>query len=464
MNNLKKKILLIVYDNGSYIHNFPLGTAYIAEYLKQHKHQVTIYNQDVFHWEESHLTNYLDNNKFDYVGLGFIAGYYQYKKIQLISKAINASKNRLNFKFILGGHGPSPEPNFFLKKLQADYIVVGEGEVPFLFLVEGRNPSDIDSLVGLDFNNNDKRDNVIKNIDDLRPNWDLFPIENYVLVREFGFKKTARVMSMVSGRGCNFRCNFCYRLDKGLRIRSNESIIDEIKYLKKTYNIDTISFLDELLMSSEKRVILLCEEFLKNNLNIQWECSGRLNYAKKEVLKLMKRAGCVFINYGIESLDDNVLKNMNKCLTVDQIIKGVEATKELDINQGLNIIFGNIGETKEILMKGVEFIKKYGDGCQLRTIRPVTPYPGSPLYYKAINEGLLKDVEDFYENKHLNSDLMSVNFTNLSDNDFYEALKEANIELIKFYYSKNNDEQSVIDQCKNLYDNKDVSFRGFRQM
>jgi len=459
------KILLIVYDNGSYIHNFPLGTAYIAEYLKQHKHQVTIYNQDVFHWEESHLTNYLDNNKFDYVGLGFIAGYYQYKKIKLISKAVNASKNRKNFDFILGGHGPSPEPKFFLNKMNADYVVAGEGEVPFLSLVEGLNPNTINSLVGLDFDNSkDYKSKLINDIDLLRPNWDLFPIENYVLVREFGYKKTARVMSMISGRGCPFQCNFCFKNENGFRPRSNESIIDEIKYLKKIYNIDTISFFDDLLMSSEKRTISLCDDFLKNDLNIHWYCNGRLNYAKKEVLNLMKRAGCVFINYGIESLDDTILKNMNKCLTVDQIVKGVEATKEVGIIQGLNIIFGNIGETKEILMKGVNFIKKYGDGCQLRTIRPVTPYPGSPLYYKAINEGLLKDVEDFYENKHLNSDLMSVNFTNLTDNNFYEALKEANIELIKFYYDKNNNEQSVIDQCKNLYDNKDISFRGFRQM
>lgn len=457
------KILLIVYDNGSYIHNFPLGTAYIANYLKNNGHEVIIYSQDVFHWEESHLTDFLDNNYFDFVGLGFIAGYYQYKKIQKISQAVNQSKNRKHFKFILGGHGPSPEPEFFLRKTNADYVIIGEGETSFLALISGQKDNTIDGVVGLDFNNSNKR-SFIKDINSLRPNWDLFPIENYVLVREYGFKRTSRVMSMVTGRGCPFHCNFCYRMDSGFRPRSNESIIDEIKFLKKNYYIDTISFLDELLMSSEKRVVSLCEDFLKNDLNIEWECSGRLNFASKKVLEIMKRAGCIFINYGIESIDDEALKNMNKHLTVEQIIKGVEETKLVGIKQGLNIIFGNIGEDKEILQRGVDFIKKYGDGCQLRTIRPVTPYPGSDLYYKAIDEGLIKDAEDFYENKHLNSDLAAVNFTKLNDNDYYEALKNGNIELINFYFDKNENRNSVIEQCKNLYDNRDINFRGFRQM
>jgi radical SAM superfamily enzyme with C-terminal helix-hairpin-helix motif len=70
----------------------------------------------------------------------------------------------------------------------------------------------------------------------------------------------------------------------------------------------------------------------------------------------------------------------------------------------LNIIFGNIGDNKRTLNKGVEFLLKYDDGAQIRTIRPLTPYPGSPLYCYATEKGLLKDAEDFYENKHTNSD------------------------------------------------------------
>jgi radical SAM superfamily enzyme YgiQ (UPF0313 family) len=175
----------------------------------------------------------------------------------------------------------------------------------------------------------------------------------------------------------------------------------------------------------------------------------------------MKKAGCVFINYGIEAMDDQVLKNMRKGLTTKMILKGVRETLEAGISPGLNIIFGNIGDNRQTLAKGVEFLLKYDDGAQLRTIRPVTPYPGSPLYYYAIEKGLLKDCEDFYENKHVNSDLLTVNFTDLDDEEFHLSLFEANKEILANYYQKKL--ANSIDECKKLYLESDASFRGFRQ-
>jgi len=214
-------------------------------------------------------------------------------------------------------------------------------------------------------------------------------------------------------------------------------------------------------MSSAKRTVMLCEAFIKAELNIKWSCNGRLNFAKPEVLKIMKKAGCVFINYGIESMDNGMLKVMNKNLTTDQIINGIEATLAEGISPGFNIIFGNIGETPEILQKGVDFLLKYDDHSQLRTIRPVTPYPGCDLYYYAIEKGLLKDCADFYENKHINSDLLSVNFTDLSDDEFYRVLFEANKTLLENYYQHQLESMTCV--AEKLYFQRDASFRGFRQ-
>jgi radical SAM superfamily enzyme YgiQ (UPF0313 family) len=250
-------------------------------------------------------------------------------------------------------------------------------------------------------------------------------------------------------------------MDEGFRGRSTESIVEEIKILQKNYMISFISFSDELLMNSAQRTVALCESFIKNKLNIKWDCSGRLNYAKPDVLKLMKEAGCVFINYGIESLDEQVLRNMNKALTVKQIVNGIENTLAAGLSPGFNIIFGNIGETAESLRLGVEFLLKYDDHAQMRTIRPVTPYPGSSLYYYAMEKGLLKDCEDFYEHKHVNSDLLSVNFTDLSDAEFYRVLYEANQKLLLNYYSAQINKTNEV--LHKLYLEKDSSFRGFRQ-
>jgi anaerobic magnesium-protoporphyrin IX monomethyl ester cyclase len=461
------RILLVVYDNDSYIHWFPQGLAYIAAVLVREGHEVEVYSQDMHHYPEEHLTEYLNSNKFDVIGLSFIAGYYQYKKALKISEAINRSKNRPFY--IIGGHGPSPDPEFFLKKTGADVVVIGEGEDTIVELLKTvGNHKPLTGVKGIAYKDGNKvtiseRRPLIQNIDTIPfPAYNLFPVHYYRLLRMPHIASSDFAMPILSGRGCTFTCNFCYRMDEGFRPRNNESIIEEIRLLKKDYGVTYIAFGDELLMSSEKRAASLCEAFIKANLNVKWDCNGRLNYAKPEILKLMKQAGCVFINYGIEAMDDQILKNMNKALTTKMIISGIEATLTAGISPGYNIIFGNIGENRDTLNKGVEFLLKYDDGAQMRTIRPVTPYPGSPLYDYAIEKGLVKDCEDFYENKHINSDLLAINFTNMTDDEFHAALFEANSKLLNNYFEKKH--TSMIAQARKLYLEKDKSFRGFRQL
>lgn len=459
------KILLVVYDNDSYIHWFPHGLAYIAAVLLKNGHDVEVYNQDMHHYPEEHLTEKLNKSKFDVIGVSVIGGYYQYRKLLKISIAIKSAKNRP--LFIIGGHGPSPEPEFFLRKTEADVVVIGEGEITVIELLNAlASKKSLTDIKGIAFRTGDKvyvnkhRD-LIKDIDSIAfPAYHLFPINYYRLYRMPHVKNSDFVMTVLSSRGCTFQCNFCYRMDEGFRSRSSECIIDEIRLLKRDYGINYITFGDELLMSSIERTVNLCEAFLKAKLNIRWDCQGRLNYAKPEVLKIMKRSGCIFINYGIECMNDLVLKNMKKGLTTEMIVNGVEATLKSGISPGLNILFGNIGENKETLDKGVEFLLKYDDGAQLRTIRPVTPYPGSPLYYYAIKNGMLADCEDFYENKHTNSDLLAVNFTDMTDDEFHLALLEANSRLLRNYFEKKF--HAMLKQARNVYIEKDSGFRGFR--
>lgn len=460
------RVLLVVYNNEAYIHEFPLGIAYIAAVLAKEGIDVEIYSQDLHHYPEEHLTAYLDKNRFDVIGVSVIGGYYQYRKLLLISEAINKSSQRPFY--IIGGHGPAPEPEYFLKKTGADAVVIGEGEVTIINLLNALgHHQPLSGVKGIVYSDGkevivNQRQPLIKDIDTIpHPKYSLFPMEYYRLSRPSRCEKTDFAMDVLSGRGCIFKCNFCYRMDEGFRPRKNEAIIEEIILLKKKYGITYIKFVDELLMSSVSRIESLCRDLIKAKLNIKWCCNGRLNFARPDILKLMKESGCVFINYGIEAMDDKILKNMNKALTTKQIIAGIEATLASGISPGYNIIFGNIGENKETLEKGVQFLLKYDDGAQFRTIRPVTPYPGSPLYYYAIKKGLLKDCQDFYENKHLNSDLLAVNFTDMDDSEFHKRLLNANSRLAEKYFQSKL--KSTIRQAEKLYLDNDTGFRGFRQ-
>ena len=307
---------------------------------------------------------------------------------------------------------------------------------------------------------NERREEI-EDLDSLPyPAWDLFPMDHYTLFRMPHCQDNERAMTMYSGRGCLFHCNFCYRMEKGLRVRSADNIIAEMRALKEQYNVSYITFFDELLVNSVARVEEFCNKLIDAKLDMHWNCNGRLNFAEPHMLELMKKAGCVFINYGIESLDEQALKNMNKNLTVKQITRGIENTLAAGISPGFNIIWGNIGEDEHSLQLGVDFLLKYDDHSQRRTIRPVTPYPGCPLYYYAIEKGLLEGVEDFYENKHINSDLLAVNFTNLTDEEFYAALLKANESLLANYYD--HVKQRIIEVEHDLYENKNAEFRGFR--
>lgn len=463
------KILMVAYDNDSYITWFPQGLAYLASAARNAGHEVEIYQQDVFHWSDSHLTEYLDKNHFDVVEVSVIGGYYQYHKLMELSKAINASQNRGEIKYTIGGHGPAAAPEYFLQKTKADVVGIGEGEITFVELLDAfagkRSLESVDGIAFIDSKNGyirTKPRELIKDIDEIAwPAYDLFDMTHYSLLRMPHIKGNERCMPLLSGRGCIFQCNFCYRLDKGFRPRSAKSIIEEIEFLKKEYNIRYVSFSDELLMSSRERTLALCQAFIDAKLNVKWDCNGRLNFADIDVLNKMKEAGCVFINYGIESLDNDTLKVMHKGLTRDMIIHGVENTLKVGISPGLNIIYGNINEPISAIDDAVEFLLKYDDHAQMRTIRPVTPYPGSELFDYAVEHKLIKDVADFYENKHLNSDLLSVNFTQYTDSEVYEALYKANTKLMKKYYAVQAEATEKI--CADLYFNKNALFRGFRQ-
>jgi len=458
------KILFIIHDYHQNRNSFPMGVAYLSSVLLEKGYEVEIYNMAVYHYTIDQLIAHLKKNHFDAIGIGFICGYYSYRQVVQICNAINSLKDRP--PIILGGHGPAPDPEYFLKTLNADFVSLGEAELtlPGLLHVISEKSS-FENIPGFVYRDGDsiffnEKVPPVMDLDLLPfPAWDLFPMEAYIVNHAEPSKPTDRFGNIFSSRGCPYTCSFCYRMEESIRMRSVDNVMEEMGIMIDKFNINYFQFQDELCMISEKRILEICDGIEKNKFKVEFYLNGRLNIVTKNIVKRLKEVGCRFINYGVESADENVLRQMNKKLTLEQIHKGLQITIDSGIEPGVNILFGNPGDTKESFQKSYELLKKYNTYCQCRTIKPVSPFPGTPLFNYAIEKGLLRDTGDFYK-KHTNSDRFTVNFSYVSDEEAYEMLFEANKQLIGEYHKRKAD--SHIEGLHCLFFEGATSFRGVR--
>lgn len=471
MFSKKNKVLFIIHDLCQEDNRFPLGPAYMAAVLHRQGAQVEAYSMDIFHYTNEQLANHLEKNEYDLIGLGFLAARFT-ETVVALCQVVKAHKK--NAWFVLGGQGPSPIPEYILKTTGADIVAIGEAENTIIDLlackINNGNLFQVKGIAYLDkgvFHYTGQNKFVAK-LDDLPfPLWEIFPMKEYTASNKLFKQQTGEKSLMtLTGRGCVNRCNFCYRLERGVRLRSIGKIIEEMKILWERYGVNCYFFEDELFVLSKRRLNEFELQLKESGLKIKFSCNARVDIFDEEIVEILKRSGCQFINIGFESSSDRVLKLMRKNTTVEQNIRALEIVKTCGgIGLGLNFIWNNLGDDEQTLKNNVALIKKYNTYYQCRTIRPVTPYPGSDLYYELIKTGKLSGVEDFF-NRFKNSDLMLINLMELSDVRAYELLLEANSELIRDHYRQVGGDlaeaENIIQQLADLYTGKITKFRGAR--
>lgn len=463
-------VLFIIHDLYQDDNHFPLGIGYLAAVLKKKGVHVDIYCQDIFHYSNEELAEYLKTRKYDLICVGFLAARFQ-ETIRGLCECIN--KHKKSAWLVLGGHGASPIPEYILEQTHAEVIVIGEGEETLPEVLGCKlEQADLAKIRGIAFLENgivtvNDRRKPIHNLDLIPfPEWSLFPIEEYIKsLKLFRYQPTDRCFGILTSRGCINRCNFCYRMEKGIRFRSIKNVVEEISLLNEQYGINYFLMNDELFVYPKKRIFEFRDELEKNDLKIKYVCNARVDVFDEDVARCLKETGCQFLNFGMESSDQTVLDLMNKNTTVEENIRAAEIAKKEKIGLGLNFIWGNIGDTAESLRKNTALIKQYTTYDYIRTIRPVTPYPGCDLYYEAIKRGLLEGPDDFFK-KFKNSDLLLVNFTDIPENEFYQLLFEANKELILDYYEHTSKDftaaKKLVDDFFRLYFMGETKFRGAR--
>ena len=188
-------------------------------------------------------------------------------------------------------------------------------------------------------------------------------------------------------------------------------------------------------MVNGKRIKDICTAFIDEKLNIKYRMLGRVNIVDEEMMLNLKESGCTAIGYGIESGSQEVLNGMNKNITLEQIRHAVHITKQAGIVVTTPVMFGQPGENKETLRKTKELLMEITDCHERRGIRPLTPYPGTPIFRWAVEKGYIANEEDFFR-KFKHAETMSFNFTDMSNEEFYQELKKANKELQDYYKEK----------------------------
>jgi len=351
--------------------------------------------------------------------------------LDLETARILKEKNNQAKIALAGPHATALDKQLLAENAHVDIILRGEYDYTIYDIAFNiKNNNDFEKIKGITYR---KEDKIIRNEDrEHIPNLDElpFPARHFLPVNKYFeplFVGTP-TLRLISSRGCPFSCTFCLwpqlMYGRFFRARNPIKVVDEIEFLKKEYKIKEYYFDDDTFTVDPGRVIAICDEIIKRKINLPFECLARVNTVSPELLKKMAEAGCRIIRYGVESANTAILKNVNKKITVEQIISAFRETKKAGIKTHATIMFGLPGETKETIKETIKFVLKLNpDYAQF----PVAiPYPGTEFYNFLKEKGWL--ASDNWED--YNSGCALVEYPGLTKKEIEEASK---IAYKKFY-------------------------------
>jgi radical SAM superfamily enzyme YgiQ (UPF0313 family) len=199
----------------------------------------------------------------------------------------------------------------------------------------------------------------------------------------------AAPVNILSSRGCPGKCIYCANLVTGrrFRFRSPDNIIKEMKIYIRKYNTTFFSFLDDSFTTNRERLQLLCERFIDlqqtMSSKFKWSCSSRADSLSKELLNLMRTAGCVSINFGIESGSPKTIVRIGKGINLDEVVEYLEWCEKIGLRSQVNFMFGFPWEGVDQLNETLDYMKKIAPLTDAFSTRGVLiPYPGTEIYEK----------------------------------------------------------------------------------
>ena len=281
-----------------------------------------------------------------------------------------------------------------------DYAISGEPDAPVLELING---AELDSILGLAYRDENNRWLVNqqrkfdRDLDSLpEPAWDLFPHEKYTIPKSSNSGEL-KFLPMLASRGCPFGCNYCpYPVGQGLiwRFRSVNSVVDEMQHLIEKYHVEYILFRDPMFSARKKRVQEMCEEIIRRNLNISWRCETRIDCLDEPTIEAMARAGCTGVNFGVESIDPDVQKAVERTpITPEEIRRNLHLLHKHEIQTFAFFVVGLPGDTFRTMLDSLDFATSIDVSYIQFTVS--TPFIGTKLHKWAVDGGRIE--EGFYK-------------------------------------------------------------------
>ena len=372
----------------------PLGLMSIASYVRHKGFAVEILDSGVEGMDEAALAALLKERQYDVVGIPCFTNTarYTFETVAMVKKVSPQSL------VVLGGVHATVLPEKTLAECpDADIVVIGEGELTFLELLEwkARKDRNLQDIAGLAYRDGAdvKRTKPRQFIDDLdqipMAAYDLLKLERYI-PHPTQYKRLPS-FPILATRGCPFSCTFCSASKvhgKRMRVRSLDNVFQEIDFLIDTYGAKGLYIQDSSFVHSRRYVVEFCERLLKGKYDLAWMCNARVDQIDEELVRLMKKAGCWQITFGIESANEPSLRLIKKSQDMQTILKAVKIVKKAGIQIMACYILGLPGETDKEVENTINFARSLATHTALFFL-PV-PYPGTELLEQCAQDGGLR--------------------------------------------------------------------------
>ena len=387
----------------------PLGLGYISAVLKQAGFSVVNLNlNESDESTELQISKFLGENSVNIAMTGGVTG--QFIAINDVLSSVKAYSD--DIVTIVGGGIITSLPKEAMEALEfADFGIIGEGEIIVVELLKALlGNTDLSKVPGIVYKNKNSIDVIdfgsqsvlgskwVRN-DLPSPKVDItkLPYPDYEAIGFSSLSKVApnilgmselQTLPLVTSRGCPFACTFCYQPDgQAYRMRDLDDVFEEIDHLIEKYQIKYLAIIDELFGARKGRVEEFCERI--KPYNIKWTATFRIPQLTPAVVRLLKDSNFHTASLGIESMDDTVLKSMQKKITRQQTEEGLRLLHEAGIGiQGV-LIFGDPEETKETAQNTLDWWM--GNPQYDLQLSAIIAYPGTPVYDHAVEKGLVPD-------------------------------------------------------------------------